>query len=68
MADSKEVAYLIRESGMFCTDIARKSGVCARTVQSWKREERAPTIDNVEKVLNVLGYTLEIKVLEEDDT
>lgn len=60
-----EIADHIKSSGMFCTDIARKSGVNARTIQSWKQENRIPTINNLEAAMNVLGYTLELKPLAE---
>lgn len=60
-----EIAHHIKDSGMFVTDIGRKSGVRARTIQSWKQENRVPTINNLEAVMNVLGYTLELVPIAE---
>lgn len=41
--------------------IARKSGVKNTTIHSWAKAGVMPPVDKAEKVLNALGYEIEIK-------
>jgi transcriptional regulator with XRE-family HTH domain len=58
---------LIERDGISPKDLAKRSGVDRRTVWSWTHEHRAPRIDMLEAVLNVLGYELTIRRKEPSD-
>jgi len=47
-------------------EIVRRSGVSRRMISSW-REGQMPGLGNFEAVLNVLGYTLTIKEIDDEE-
>lgn len=46
--------------------IERDSGLAANTIMRWKREDREPHIDALDKALNALGYRIAIVPIERD--
>ena len=54
------LAVLVDESGMYRSDIERRSGVARSVVRDWCTGKRQATFHNLEAVLDVLGYELAI--------
>ncbi len=47
--------------------IGRKAGIRSTTIQNWITGGNIPPVDKAEKVLNALGYEIEIKKTEGGD-
>ena len=53
--------YRLRaEHGLSFKKLAEKSGVADSTILKWETGESSPNIDKLQKVLNALGYKLQI--------
>lgn len=53
--------YMLRtEHCLSFKKLAEKSGVADSTILKWETGESSPTIDELQKVLNALGYKLQI--------
>lgn len=60
------VEYLLNAAGKRSVrDIERQSGLSANTINRWKREDREPHIDALDKALNAIGYRISICPLEQ---
>jgi len=52
---------ILKDRSISFRALAKQSGVPFRTLENWYYRGDKPPIDKAEKVLNVLGYTIEIK-------
>lgn len=59
---------ILKNSDLSICELARCSGVPLRTIQNWIYNGVDPTVGNLEKVLNALGYEIKIeKIVEEKE-
>ena len=62
----RQLADTISDSPYSISALGRISGVSSQTIHSWFRRYN-PSIDNLEAVLNVLGYRLTVVAIENGD-
>lgn len=53
----------IKTSDFSISELSRRSGVPSRTIQNWIYNGVDPTVGNLEKVLNALGYEIKLEKL-----
>lgn len=58
---------LIDTSGMGYREISKKAGVNLVTLSQWRHGTRAPNLQSLENVLEVLGYEIQIVKLRNAD-
>lgn len=54
----KTFSKLFWESGLTTRQLAERSGVSYNTIRNWLYGDKAPTLCNLEKVLDALDYEL----------
>ena len=54
------IEELQKEQGIRWKELSRQSGVSVNTIHNWKQRRGSPSLESVEKVLEVLGYELEV--------
>ena len=51
---------LMNSAGIGCQDLCQAAGVSASSIHAWRTRSN-PTVNNLEAVLNALGYELTIR-------
>ena len=67
MGMKKLFKNLITERTLSFAELAKKTGVSARTIQEWYYHDREPSLFAAEKVLLALGYRLTIEKIKEGE-
>lgn len=57
---SRLLRKLVNDSGISYKELARRVGIVHSTILAWANAQRSPRMDVVGKVLNELGYKLEV--------
>ena len=61
----KKVASIIKEQDLSVPDITEMAGVNNSTIHSWFKRH-SPSVNNLNSVLNVMGYELVIQKKNDD--
>lgn len=57
---------ILKERKISVNELSKRSGVHLRTIQNWIYGIAEPSLSNAEKVLNAMGYQLQIVKIEEE--
>lgn len=57
---SRLLRKLVNDSGISYKELARRVGIVHSTILAWANGQRSPRMEVVGKVLNELGYKLEV--------
>lgn len=55
-----ELFQLMEKDGVTMMEVERRSGVSSLTMRNWKHALSAPSVQALRKVLDAIGYRLEI--------